>query len=1083
MTEPTKPGADRPTAPETGARPGSFPVLDPGASRAAEEERVLEFWRDENIFQRSIDERDEEKPFVFYEGPPTTNGRPGVHHVLSRSVKDIVCRFWTMEGYKVRRKGGWDTHGLPVEIEVEKELGIEGKDQIEAYGVAEFNARCRQSVFKYREEWNQLTERIGFWLDLDDPYITLENDYIESVWWLLRQWWNRGLFYAGFKVVPYCPRCQTALSDHEVSQGYQTVKEPSVYVKFPLTDEENAFILAWTTTPWTLPGNVALAVGKHITYLKVRQNGETYYLAEDRAEVLRGEYEVLEKLPGHKLVGRRYRPLLEGLDLKEKTGKDAYYVAAADFVTTEDGTGVVHTAVMYGADDYALGMELGLPAYHTVDDTGHFTAEVPVFAGKKVREIDPEIITHLHEQGLLYRRQDYEHNYPFCWRCDSALLYYARDSWYLKTTALKDRMLEENAKISWYPPAVGANRFGNWLENNVDWAISRDRYWGTPLPLWRCEAEGCDSVLCVSSREDIANHGGVVPDDLHRPHVDEVTLRCDGCGGTMRRVKGVVDVWFDSGSMPFAQWHYPFENEDVFKNAFPADFICEGIDQSRGWFYSLLAIATLVRDEAPYRAVVANGLILDAEGRKMSKRLGNTVDPWELIQAEGADPLRWYLMTVSPPWVTKKFAVDGVREASRKFFGTLRNVAAFFASYANVDGWTPGAGPAVQAGAGVSALYPNAPPVADRPVLDRWILSRLDAVSVAMRESMRDYQITRAARALDAFVQDELSNWYVRRNRRRFWKGEQGPDKEAAYATLHEVLAATAKLMAPIAPFMAETVHRTLVAPFDPAAAPSVHLERYPAPDGSRRDEALEAAMASALAITELGRAARTQAGLKVRQPLARLLVAGRDGAALDENLLEVIRDEINVKRVDFVATDEVVRFGLKPNFKALGPRFGGEVNRVAAAVKALDPELVRAGREAGTWTVSPEGMGEVQVGGAEVELEESPREGFVALADGGLRVALDTVLDDALEREGRVRELVHRLQNLRKEMGLAITDRVRLRLGLEGPLADATREHDAFIRSELLADALEIGPVQPGGESWDVDGDPVSVRLEKERS
>ncbi len=1054
----------------TGGTPRRFPVLDSATPRAAEEERVLEFWREQDIFQRSIDERDEERPFVFYEGPPTTNGRPGVHHVLARSVKDIVCRFWTMEGYKVRRKGGWDTHGLPVEIEVEKELGIEGKDEIEAYGVAEFNARCRKSVFKYREEWNRLTERIGFWLDLEHPYITLENDYIESVWWLLSQWWKRGLFYAGFKVVPYCPRCQTALSDHEVSQGYQTVKEPSVYVKFPLVDEENAYVLAWTTTPWTLPGNVALAVGKHITYLKVRQNDELYYLAEDRAEILRGEYEVLEKLPGAKLVGRRYRPLLEGLDLKEKTGKDAYFVAAADFVTTEDGTGVVHTAVMYGADDYALGMELGLPAYHTVDDTGHFTAEVPVFGGQRVREIDPEIIRHLQGAGLLYRQEMYEHNYPFCWRCDSALLYYARDSWYLKTTSLKDRMLEENRKTQWFPPRIGANRFGDWLENNVDWAISRDRYWGTPIPLWRCEAEGCDAMVCIGSREDIVAYGGKVPDDLHRPHVDEITLTCTGCGGTMRRVKGVVDVWFDSGSMPFAQWHYPFENEDVFKHSFPADFICEGVDQSRGWFYSLLAISTLVKDQAPFRTVMVNELILDAEGRKMSKRLGNAVDPWEVIEAEGADPLRWYLIANSPPWVTTRFAVDGVREASRKFFGTLRNVAAFFANYANVDGWTPGGNPP--------------PPVAERPVLDRWILSRLDAVSAAMRGAMRDYQITRAARALDGFVQDELSNWYVRRNRRRFWKGELGPDKEAAYATLHEVLAVTARLMAPLAPFMAETLHRGLVRPFDDSAADSVHLERYPDPGDERRDERLEAAMASALAITELGRAARTQAGLKVRQPLPRLLVSGGSGAPLDEDLLEVIRDEINVKRVDFVATDEVVSFSLKPNFKALGPRFGGDVNKVAAAIKALDPEKVRAGREAGSWTVSPEGLGELQVGGDEVALEEGAPEGLVTLEDGGLRVALDTALDPALEREGRVRELVHRLQNLRKEMGLAITDRVALEMEPEGSLADAVREHETFIRSELLAETLDIGPVTDGALRWDVDGEAVSVRLEKkERS
>ncbi len=1042
-----------------------LPVLDTGILQAAEEERILEFWREASVFERSISERQGAESFVFFEGPPTTNGRPGVHHVLSRTVKDLVCRYWTMRGRKVRRKGGWDTHGLPVEIEVEKELGIEGKDQIEAYGVAEFNARCRKSVFKYKDEWDRITERIGFWLDLDHPYVTLENDYIETVWWLLGQWWKRGLFYAGFKVVPYCPRCQTALSDHEVSQGYQTVVDPTVYVKFPLADERRAYVLAWTTTPWTLPGNVALAVGPDITYVKVKQDKDSYYLAKERLEILRGDYEVLEELPGSKLVGRRYKPLFKGLDLAKKTGKDAYYVAGAGFVTTEDGTGVVHTAVMYGADDYALGRSLDLPMHHTVDETGHFTGEVPRFAGRRVREVDPEIVKFLKDEGLLYRRESYEHSYPFCWRCDTALLYYARDSWYLKTTAIKDRMIAENAKIRWFPRQVGENRFGNWLENNVDWAISRDRYWGTPLPLWRCRSEGCDSVVCVESRADLARRGGTVPDDLHRPHVDEVTFPCEGCGGVMERVPSVADVWFDSGSMPFAQWHYPFENEDIFNESFPADFICEGIDQSRGWFYSLLAIATLVKDRAPYRAVLANELVLDAEGRKMSKRLGNAADPWEVLQTEGADALRWYLLISSPPWTPTRFSREGVTEASRKFFGTLRNVAAFLAVYANVDGWTPPGDP---------------PPVAGRPVLDRWILSRLDGVSASMRADLEDYQITRAGRTLSAFVQDELSNWYVRRNRRRFWKGERGPDKEAAYATLHEVLAVVSRLMAPFAPFLAETLHRDLVVPYDPAAPGSVHLALYPEPVDGRRDPALETAMARALTLTELSRAARTAAGLKVRQPLARLLAVEGSREPLPEEILEVVRDEINVKQVEFVSADRVASARLKPNFKALGPRFGGEVNKVATAVRGLDPGAVRRGMEEGAWTVAPAGMEPVRVSGDEVSVEESGAEGFASFEQGGVRVALDTRLTPELEREGRVRELVHRLQNLRKERGLEITDRVRVRVGADGDLARALEEHRGFMQNELLAETLEIAPRSSGDEAWDVDGEPVTVRLEK---
>jgi len=1038
----------------------NLPVLDAGEGAAAEEERILEFWRTARIFERSVSERPETKPFVFYEGPPTTNGRPGVHHVLSRTVKDLVCRFWTMEGFRVERKGGWDTHGLPVEIEVERELGIEGKKQIEDYGVAAFNARCRTSVFKYKEEWERITERTGFWLDLKHPYVTLENDYIETVWWLLKQWWNRGLVYAGFKVVPYCPRCQTTLSDHEVSQGYKTVTDPAVTIKFPLVDEPGTFILAWTTTPWTLPGNVALAVGPDISYVKVRQEQGTYILAKERTSMLRGPFEIVDTFPGSRLVGRRYRPLFDGLDLGALTGKDAYYVAAADFVTVEDGTGVVHTAVMYGADDYELGQALDLPKHHTVDETGHFTNEVPTFAGRRVREVDPEIIAYLKSAGLLYKQENYEHSYPFCWRCDTALLYYARDSWYLRTTAIKEQMLDENTRVRWFPEQVGKNRFGNWLESNVDWAISRDRYWGTPLPLWSCE--GCDTEIMIGSRQEIRDLGGTVPEDLHRPFVDEIVLRCRGCGGGMRRVDSVADVWFDSGAMPFAQWHYPFENEDVFDKRYPADFICEGIDQSRGWFYSLLAIGTLVTGKSPFRAVVANELILDAEGRKMSKRLGNTVDPWEILDREGADALRWYLMTASPPWVTTRFSREGVTEVSRRFFGTLRNVAAFFATYANVDGWTPPG---------------NAPRFEARPILDQWILSRLDTLANGMHEELQNYQITRAARALQSFVLDDLSNWYVRRSRRRFWKGEPGPDKEAAYATLHEVLAVLARLLAPIAPFFAETLHRSFVTGFVPESPDSVHLTRYPAPGDARRDPALESDMARAVAITELARAARQKAGLKIRLPLSALWVLDR--TLLPEDILEVIRDEINVKQVQFSTREAVLAARLKPNFKALGPRFGGTVNQVAEAIRGLSPDAVREGMGQGQWRVDLGGT-PTEIGTAEVDVETFAPPGVLVLEEGNLTVVLATQVDPALLREGKIRELVHRLQNARKEQGLEVTDRVRLRVGGGAQWQEALREYEAFIRNETLAVDMDIVPLDDRATLWDVDGEAVSVWLEK---
>jgi isoleucyl-tRNA synthetase len=1023
-------------------------------------------WKRERIFERSVDERSHERTFVFYEGPPTTNGRPGVHHVLGRTVKDVICRFWTMKGYKVRRKAGWDTHGLPVEIEVERELGIEGKDQIEAYGLAKFNDRCRTSVLKYKDEWDNITDRIGFWLDLERPYVTMENDYIESVWWLLKQFWDKGLVYAGFKVVPYCPRCQTTLSDHEVSLGYKTVTDPSVTVKFAVEDEPQTYILAWTTTPWTLPGNVALAVGNRVSYVKVKQGDEFYYLAGDRVETLRGEIEIVEQLMGEELVGKRYKPLFEGLDLKEMTGKDAYYVAAADFVTTEDGTGVVHTAVMYGADDYALGQQIDLPKHHTVDGTGRFNKFVPRFGGERVRDIDPEIVRYLDDAGLLYSEEAYEHSYPFCWRCDSALLYYARDSWYLKTTAFKDQMLAENARVSWFPRQVGENRFGDWLENNVDWAISRDRFWGTPFPLWLCDGADCNEAVFVGSRGDIEMHGGTAPDDLHRPHTDDIVFNCKVCDGKLRRVNDVIDVWFDSGGMPFAQWHYPFENKDLFDESFPANFISEGIDQSRGWFYSLLAISTVVTGETPFLAVVSNELILDAEGRKMSKRLGNSVDSWEILNQEGADALRWYLLTNSPPWVTTRFSRDGVTEVARRFFGTLRNVASFFATYANVDAWTP---------------YGNPFPVNERPALDRWILSRLNSVAAAMEEELRNYQITRAGRALAAFVQDDVSNWYVRRNRRRFWKGEKGRDKDSAYATLHEVLATSARLLAPLAPFVAETIHRSLVAAHDPEAPPSVHLTSYPSPEAEGRDEALESGMKHAMAVTELARAARSRAGLKVRLPLPSIKILG--DTAYGEELLAVIRDEINVKQVEFVDPKHVLEYGLKADFKALGPRFGGDVNRVATAIRALGSSRVLAGLGEGRWTVCPEGMDPIEIGDGEVGVEEAPPEGLIIMEDGGVRVALDTRVPPELEREGKMRELVHRLQNLRKEMGLEVTDRVRVTLGAVGEMRKTVEEHRAFIEGEVLATVLEIGSPAEDHDRWDVDGESVTVCLEKEAS
>ncbi len=1028
-----------------------FKAVDPKQSFPELEERVLARWRERDVFHRSLANREGAEVWSFYEGPPTANGRPGSHHVLSRVFKDVYPRYRTMRGYRVPRKAGWDCHGLPVELEVEKELGISSKQEIEEYGIAEFNERCRTSVFEYVEEWNRLTERIGFWIDLDDPYVTLDNEYIESVWWSLSELWRKDLLYEGHKVVPYCPRCGTALSSHEVALGYEDVEDPSIYVRFPLLAEDGSetgeSLLVWTTTPWTLPGNVAVAVAPGVTYVKATVGAETLVLAEALVERVLGEgVEIVERLPGSALVGASYAGPVFALADREPGG---FPVIAGEFVTTEDGTGLVHIAPAFGEDDYAVAAANGIfdptdhaSLYNPVAPDGTFTDQVSGFAGRFVK--DPEVtralIDDLADRGRLFREQVYEHAYPHCWRCGTPLLYYAKSSWYVATSRARDRMLANNEEIGWHPEHIKHGRFGKWLENNVDWALSRDRYWGTPLPIWECAAESCDGRFCAGSVAELRERAsGEVPDDLHRPHIDAVTVECERCGGEMRRVESVIDTWYDSGAMPFAQFHYPFENEELFAERFPADFICEAIDQTRGWFYTLLAESTLLFDTSSYRNCVCLGLILDPEGQKMSKSKGNVVEPWDVISAHGADAFRWYYLTAQQPWSGYRFSVDTVGESVRQFLLTLWNTYSFWVLYANAENLGP---------------EDFADPPEPTEDLDRWALSRLQATVASVAEHMDDFDCTAAGRAIAQFV-EELSNWYVRLSRRRFWEGDR-----AAFATLRHCLLETAALLAPFTPFLADEIHLNLAGGEVEELgelSDSVHLRDFPAADAALADPELEAAMEAVRLTVELGRAARAQAKAKVRQPLRRaVIVANEVERAAISARAELVKAELNVKQLDFVEEEsELVSYAVKPNYRSLGPRFGKRMPQVAAAVEALDPVHVAAVMaEGGEVGINVDGD-EHAIGADEVTLSLQPLEGYEVEAEAGHAVALQLELDDELRREGLAREIVHAVQNARKEAGLEITDRIELGLGGDEELLAAAREHQPYIAGEVLATAI----------------------------
>ena len=1029
------------------------------------EKKILDFWEKNRIFEKSVESRDPKKHFVFYEGPPTANGRPGIHHVISRTIKDFVCRFKTMQGFRVERKAGWDTHGLPVEIEVEKELGIDGKEQIVEYGVEKFNQKCKENVFKYKKEWDEMTRRIGYWVDLEHPYVTYKNEYIETVWWILDQFFKKGLMYEGHKIIPYCPRCETALSSHEVSLGYKEVSDPSVYVRMKAKGEENTHFLVWTTTPWTLISNVALAVNPEVAYVKIRHNEQILILAEPRLSVIEGEYEILERMKGKDLAGIAYEPIFTFLKPKEK----AYYVIEADFVTTEDGTGIVHIAPAFGEDDYRVGQKYGLPTLQPVDKSGRFTEEITLFKGKFVKEADPEIIENMRERGILYKSEIVTHSYPHCWRCGTPLLYYAKKSWYIRTTAHKDRLIENNKKIRWIPREVGEGRFGEWLSNNVDWALSRDRFWGTPLNVWKCEK--CGHADSIGSVEELLKRSGKEDiEDLHKPTIDEVTFACSKCGGTMKREPEVIDVWFDSGSMPYAQWHYPFENQEVFQRNFPADFISEGIDQTRGWFYSLLAISTLLFDQPAYKTVLSIELILDKEGQKMSKSKGNAVDPFEVLERNGADPLRWYLLTVSPPWTPTRFDPDGVLEVQKKFYGTLVNVYAFFVLYANIDGFE----------------YKEARlPEADRPEIDRWILSAQNRLVAQVADYLERYDVTKAARAISDFVVEDLSNWYVRRSRRRFWKSERGADKLSAYQTLYDVLITVAKLMAPFAPFLPEEIYQNLNS-VGKEPHESVHLAEFPSPAEARyqfRNEALETHMDVVRKVVSAVRAIRNEVGIKVRQPLSRILVytkskAIREGLPL---MADIVRDEVNVKEIEFVDDPSLLWVQkAKPNFKSLGPKFGKDVKKVAEIISNLPEKSVNKLAETGSERITLDGR-EVEIKKEDVEILQENRDEFAVLVEEEFTVALDTHLTDELIAEGLAREFINRVQNMRKEAGFEVVDRIRIHYDGPTEINQAIRKQADYIKRETLAiDLFEKSVNGAFTKEWKINGESVVISIER---
>ncbi|MGI6563573.1 MAG: isoleucine--tRNA ligase [Clostridia bacterium] len=1021
--------------------------------------KVLEFWKQNDIFKKSMNMNEGGPIFTFYDGPPTANGKPHIGHILTRSIKDIIPRYKTMKGYHVLRKAGWDTHGLPVELEVEKELGIDGKQDIEKFGVEAFVKRCKESVWKYSNEWEKMSDRVGFWADMENPYVTYHNEYIESVWWSLKTIWEKGLLYKGHKIIPYCPRCGTSLSSHEVAQGYKDVKEQSIYVKFKVKGEDNTYVLAWTTTPWTLPSNVALTVNPVENYAKVSCNGETYIMAEALLkEVLKDQYTVLEINKGQDLVGLEYEPLFD----YAKPDKKAYYVVSDSYVQLTEGTGVVHCAPAFGEDDSRVGKIYDLPFVQLVNERGCFVDSVNDFAGAFVKDADPEIIKNLDARGLLFKALEYEHSYPFCWRCDTSLIYYAQDTWFIKMTAIKDMLVENNRKINWYPPSIGENRFGNFLENVVDWGLSRTRYWGTPLPIWEC---ACGHRECIGSIEELIQKGIDVPKDieLHKPYIDAVFLRCEKCGGKMKRVTEVIDCWYDSGSMPFAQWHYPFENKELFEQNFPADFISEALDQTRGWFYTLHAISNLLFEQPAYKNCIVLGLVQDKDGQKMSKHKGNVVDPWTVLNKQGADAIRWYFYSTSAPWLPSRFYDQAVSEGQRKFMGTLWNTYVFYIMYADIDNFNPN---------DYKLEYDKL------SSMDRWLLSKCNSLIKYVDESLASYKITESARALQSFT-DELSNWYVRRSREIFWQEGMPQDKISAYMTLYTVLDALTKLSAPFTPFMAEEMYQNLVRSVSPDAPESVHLCSYPEYNPDWIDKELEEKMDSVLDVVTLGRACRNTANIKNRQPLSHLYI--KSDRVPEDEFLDIIKNELNVKNVSVIDDEEAfITYSFKPQLKTVGPKYGKLLPRINEYLKNADGSLLMKELKAnGIITFEANGQ-TVRLAEEDLLYETARKEGFVSDRSENTVVVLNTQLTRELIDEGYLRELLSKIQTMRKEADFEITDNINVYYVGNDTIQSIFNRFDAFIKKEVLAKEIIEGQTDGYVKQWDINGIDVVLGVKR---
>ena len=1035
-----------------------YKKVDSSMDFCSREQDVLKFWNENKIFEKSVDKNEGKELFTFYDGPPTANGKPHIGHILTRVMKDIIPRYKTMKGYQVLRKAGWDTHGLPVELEVEKLLGIDGKGDIEKYGIEPFIKKCKESVWKYQGEWERMSDRVGYWVDMESPYVTYDDNYIESIWWALKKIADKNLMYKGHKIVPYCPRCGTSLSSHEVAQGYKNVKEKSIFVKFPIKGAEGEYFLVWTTTPWTLSSNVALCMNPNENYVKIKANDEIYVVAEALVSSHFEEFEVIDTKKGIEYEGVEYTPLYNLNDTKLK----AYYVTCDTYVTLSDGSGIVHIAPAFGEDDANVGRNYKLPFLQMVDTAGKFVEAVGELGGMFCKDGDKHVIADLAKRGLLFKELMYEHSYPFCWRCDTPLIYYARSSWFIKMTAVRESLLKNNASVNWLPPAIGSGRMGNFLENVIDWGVSRERYWGTPLPVWICDE--CDHTHFIGSKEELRERGGLTSDiELHRPYIDEVTIKCDKCGKTMHRTTEVIDCWFDSGSMPFAQWHYPFENKELFESQFPADFISEAVDQTRGWFYTLLAISTLLFDRAPFKNCIVLGHVNDKNGIKMSKHKGNVVDPWSVLDKQGADAVRWYFYNSSAPWLPSRFSPDNVSEGQRKFMGTLWNTYAFYVLYANIDGFNP-----TEHNIDDCKLS----------IMDKWIMSKLQTLVSSIDSDLNDYKITEASRDIAEFT-DGLSNWYVRRCRDRFWGSEMTEDKIAAYQTLYTVLVTLSKVSAPFVPFVTEAIYSNLVKSFEESAPISIHLCDYPVADGKYIDKALETDMDFAIKAVELGRSCRNTSNMKNRQPLAKLYIKA-DKTLNDNGTLEIISGELNIKESCIIDDNSsFVGYALKPQLKTIGPKYGKIIGDIRAYLSSVDANAVVVDLDTkGSHTADIKGT-VIDFTRDDLLISTTSKAGLFSESNGGMTVTIDTNLSPELIREGVARELTSKLQTMRKEAGFEVTDHIEVGYIAVGEALQVLA-NDSSITHDVLCDKIGAGEIDGYSKDWDINGDKVTLFVKK---